>query len=197
LAPGLSYLRDVPLARASFVCTRVGRLFATVSFSLAGSRALSRAALYIYVPKSSAACSGLQATPENLASQRLWPPCSCQVSRSFGTSLLQRRPFCSLWRGGCSQPSHSPSRAPERFRELLSVLHPDSAVASYGLQATPESLASQSLWPSVAPDLPCLRCVLLAKAPFVFALVRRLFTAVSFSLTGSRAFSRGVIYCPG
>jgi hypothetical protein len=44
-------------------------------------------------------------------------PCQRQVSRSFGTFLLRRSPFCSLESGGRSQPSFSSSRILERFRE--------------------------------------------------------------------------------
>jgi hypothetical protein len=255
-------------------------LFATVAFSLAGSVAHSRAyrsshrerlggftkvcklPLGLWLPRA----SGHPPCPErHFVSWR-------QVSPTFVTFLLQGRPLCALEWGGCSQPSHSPSRDLARFRELLSTftfrrarrlpkvcklplrIWPLSAsghlvrasslarsarpscegglfvrsgvAAVHSRLILPRGLPSVfescyrfytrivrwlpvvcklplSLWlPRAsgrlfAPDLPRSRCILLAKAPFVFALVRRLFTAVSFSLTGSRAFSRVVIYCPG
>jgi hypothetical protein len=147
--PGLSSLGTSFLQRRPSGSLGCGGRSQPSPFSLTGSRALSRAAIYTYVPDSSATCSSLQVTSENVAFQCLWPSWFRQVSPTFGTFFLRRGPFCSLRRGGCSQPSHSPSRGPERFRERSSLfLHLPGLVASYGLQATPESLAPQCLWPS-------------------------------------------------
>ena len=63
-------------------------------------------------------------------------------------------------------------------------------MAGLSLLATSESVALQCLWPSlVCARSPRPRHSLLAERAFLFALVWRLFTAVAFSLAGSRALS--------
>lgn len=141
--------RHILLAKGPFRSLRRGGCSQPSSFSLTGSRALSRAAIYIV----------RSGWPGGLLRSASYP-CVCgaavplatmfvrQVSRLFGTPFLQRGPFASLWRGGCSQPSLSPSRAPERFRESASDFSPGRVVwPDFGLQATPGSVASQCLWP--------------------------------------------------
>jgi len=66
----------------------------------------------------------------------------------LGTSFLRRGLFVHSGEAVVRNRHHSPSRGPERFRELPSTLSvPDGPAACSGLQATPASLAPQCLWP--------------------------------------------------
>jgi hypothetical protein len=115
--------RHVLLAKASFLSTQVRRLFATVSFFLTDSRVFSRAAIYIFPFRMARRLAQVCKLPLKLwrfsASGRVF----AARSLVLGTPFLQRGPFVSLRCGGCSQPSHSPSRAPERFRESASFVY--------------------------------------------------------------------------
>jgi hypothetical protein len=104
--------------------------------------------------------------------------------------FLAKGPFCSLWCGGCSQPSHSTLRFPSAFESSLSCFYTSMVRwLDCGLQATPDSLAHQGLWPSwFAPVLSLLRNFLLAKKSFLFARAWRLFTTVAFFLADLERF---------
>jgi hypothetical protein len=168
-------------------------LFTTVSFSLTGSRAFSRAASSTFTPESLGGVAKVCSLPLGL-----WLPRASgrrglrQVSRTFGTSLLQGLPFCSRGRGGRSQPSPfslTGSRALSRaviYIVTFRMTRRLAQVCKLPLRIWLLSASGRLL----APGLSLIRHCPLTKTSFLFALARRQFTAVPFSLAGSRAFSR-------
>lgn len=115
-APGRLFLRQD--SHSSAIPSLEGGLLVRWGVAAVASRSILphgllsvfESAIYLSLPASSATCSGLQATPES----RLLSAPGHKCARSLASSA---RPPCgaaflSLRRGGCSQPSHSPSRAP-------------------------------------------------------------------------------------
>lgn len=109
-AIGTSFLRKVLFVRSGVAVVRNRRILPC------GSRALLRAPYLVFTPRWFGGLTVVCKQPLILwlirASGR---QCLRQFSRSFGTFFSRRSPFCSLERGGCSQPSHSSLRISSAF----------------------------------------------------------------------------------
>lgn len=109
-AIGTPFLRKVLYVRSGVAVVRNRRILPC------GSRALLRAPYLVFTPRWFGGLTMVCKLPLILwlirASGR---QCLRQFSRSFGTFFSRRSPFCSLERGGCSQPSHSSLRISSAF----------------------------------------------------------------------------------
>jgi len=148
-------------------------------------------------PDSGAACSSLLATSDSLARQCLWPSVWRQVSRSSAGPPCGRGLLVHAGGAVVRNRRFHPHGLLRVFESFQSIFHPDGPVAGYGLSATPESMALQRLWPPCSRQFSPSSAHSSCEEAFLFALVWRLFTAVAFSLAGSRAFSRVAVMCTG
>lgn len=132
------------------------------------------------------------ATPGSVASQSLWPSWFAPGLSGFRHIPLARASFLftRAWRS-FTTVAILPHGVPSAFESCH--LHVTFRMTRRLAQVNKLPLR---IWPLsasgrlVAPGLSRIRHCLLAKTSFLSALVRRLFAAVSFSLSGSRAFSR-------
>lgn len=139
---------------------------------------------------------GLQATPDSLAHQGLWPSVFAPVLSLLRNVLLAKKSFCSLERGGCSQPSHSSLRISSAFERSHLYFY-----SRRGRWLPVVCKLPLNLWLFSASSRRGLRQISrssklsFCKEVLFVHRVWRLFAIVIFILADSRTLSRALLVC--